>query len=544
MGPPLRTGFSRIMLDPLPVPVIDQSIPLDSDQTLTYLAAPFGRELRPPNREGNTNRGWYPWVFGTPVTFSPDWGQSPSEGSLKQGYVQFYDVSGDGLRYILHINPDAVFTDGTPITARQVKKQWEFNAWPTNQHVAGQFLSLVRSIVGIDKVEVGDAPDASGLKVIDDLTLEVTHFRLNRLFALQMASWRFGTYKVEYALQNPDTWMRSPVGAGPYTFHRDPTSGIEELRVSPNYWGEAPKITGIKLPRIRDLQTSYILYENQELDILYADDVRQPQVHDPDHPFFSQLKEVGGAGLWLDAFDTDHPPFDELNVRKAFAHALDMASIVPAIFGPIASPAAGVLTSGSPCNQQPAGFYEFDPEMARQALAASSYGGSENLPTVTIAVSRPQMIRVHEIAQQQWQDNLGVTINLIRLEPGQSAPKVVEIRRTSGSTQVPDGGAEMIHRFGHTTGVSNRFSKFNNPELDAALDRVLTLPLDDPNRCSEFLAVERTILDEYYWLPLNTAANHIYLMQPWVLGWQASWGRFFSTLPHMQIGRRDANLYN
>ena len=38
-------------------------------------------------------------------------------------------------------------------------------------------------------------------------------------------------------------------------------------------------------PTVRDLQTGYLLYENGELDVLYADSVRQPAIWQPDNPF-------------------------------------------------------------------------------------------------------------------------------------------------------------------------------------------------------------------------------------------------------------------
>jgi ABC-type oligopeptide transport system substrate-binding subunit len=338
--------------------------------------------------------------------------------------------------------------------------------------------------------------------------------------------------------------MESPVGVGPFTYHQfDKGSPGGELRRSENYWGDEALIDAFHIgPVVQDGQTQYILYENGEIDILYADDVRQPQVHNPDNPHFGDLESAAHAGIWLDAFDQSHPPFDELLVRKAFAHSVDMDAIVKAVFGPLADPARGVLTKGAPCNQQPEGKYEFNPELARQALAESSYGGPDNLPTITIALSNASMIRVHEFAQQQWNDNLGVQINMIRLEKGMKAPKVIEMKRTSGSAQIADS-SEMIHRFGHSNGVSNRFSKHNIPDLDAAIDRALTLSLNDPNRCPEFLKIEREILDNYLWLPINASASRLYLKQPWVMGWQGAWNRFMSTLPSIQVGVRDRALY-
>ena len=496
-----------------------------------------------PSNQGGRDRGWYFWVFATPFMFAPDIGQVPLDSTLRQGFVLFYDVSNDGLTYILHIDPDAVFTDGTPLTAQEVKKYWEFNVLPENQHIAGRFLAQLRSIEGMEAIENGESGTAAGLVALDDHTLEVSHTRVDRLWALKLAGWRFGAYKVDYALENPDTWLRNPVGAGPYTVHVDQTAQAAELRTSENYWKDPAVNDGMTIPSVQDLQTNFLMYENQEADIMFADDARQPAMHDPDHRLFNQLQEIGNMSLWITGFVVDHPPFDELPVRKAFAHGADMQAIATAVVGPLAEAAGGILTTGSPCNQQPAGLYQYDPELARQSLAESSYITGSNLPKITIEISRPQIIRMFEIMQQQWKDNLDVNINLIRLERGQTRQDVVEFRRTSGGSDIP-GPDVMIFRFGHSTGSSARTASFFvNPELDTAIEQAMALPLDIPNRCDIFLDIERAIVGNYYWLPLSKFSSHVYAVRPWVQGWHNSWGRLMVTLPHIRVGERNMSLY-
>ena len=543
-GPELRAGYARVIVPEWARPDSYLDVPLDADQRLIFHAVSGPREeLAPAFREGGRNRGWYPWVYMTPFITGPDWGAPPSESALRRGFAWAYDVSPDGMTYIVHIDPDAVFHNGKQVTATEVKKAWEFAAWPENQVAWGGFLLHGRKIAGMEDVEFGDSPEASGLVAVDDITLEIQMAEFDVTWPLQLGVWLFGIQDVDHALQNPDTWLKSPVGVGPYRVTAiDSASGDAELTLADNFWGDTPSLQGVVLPAVQDLQTNFIIYENGETDLLFADDVRQPQVHDPTHPFFPQLEHQVTAGLWYGALVTDHPPFDELLVRKAFSHAVDWQPIVKAVFGPISTWAAGLVVPGVPCYQEGTG-YAFDPELARQSLAESSFGGPENLPSITVELSRPQIIRAFEIIQEQWQDNLGVSINLVRLEPGQQRQDVVEIVRQSLGGRILDPSGIISDMGSSTSGAQQRGPNFNNPEIDRAIADAAQLALDDPSRCAAWQATEQLLMDNYYYLPLAATSSATYLKRPWVLGWLNGFGRDMTTLPWLKIGQRDQSLY-
>jgi len=501
-------------------------------------------ELAPAFREGGRNVGWYNWVYMPPFTQMPDYGKPAAEATMRRGFAWAYDVSPDGLSIILHIEEDAVFHDGTPLTAAAVKAAWEFAAWPENQVAWGGFLLHARAIAGMEEVEFGDSTTASGLIAIDDHTLEIQLNAKDPTFAMQLSVWMFGPQSVEHALENPDTWLKSPVGVGPYRITAvESSTGDAELTLAEGWWGDTPSIKKIVLPAVKDLQTNFIIYENSETDLLFADDLRQPQLHNPEHALFSNMQHHVTGGLWYAGMVTDHPPFDELNVRKAFAHSIDYQSTLTAVLGPLATWGAGIVVPGVPCYKEGTG-YEYNPEKARQWLSESSYGTASNLPAMTIELSRPNMIRIFEIFQEQWADNIGYTVNLVRLEPGQQRQDVVEFARQSLGSRIHDP-AGMVFDMGHSSsGAMQRGPNFNNPEIDKAIEDAQKLDLDDPGRCGAWQAAEQLIMDNAYYIPMATTSNYTYAKQPWVLGWQSTFSRYMATLPWLKIGTRDRSLYN
>ena len=538
-----REGFAKVTLptlEPPPPGSIRADLTLVDPQELQYLHQSGPKEeITPPFREGGGDRAHYWWIFMPPFHFA----SIANNMELRQGVATGYSVSDDGTEYLLHINPDAVFQNGRSITAADIKDAWEFAAYPDNQVGWGAILLHSRAIQGMDALEAGDATEASGLTVVDDLTLSIKLNQFTPTWALQLAVWMFGIYDTDQARNDPEGFRVSPIGAGPYQATYDDATDTQYYTRADHYWGDSPFMDRIVRPTVRDLQTGYLLYENGEIDVLNASSVRQPAIWQPDNPFHGDLVLHGGKSLWYTAFVTDHPPFDDLNVRKAFAHAADMWNIVPAILGPKAQYGGGIVTEGNVCSQYPDVGYEYNPELAREALAASRYGSAENVPVPTLEISRPTIISVFEVVQEQWKDNLGIEINLVRLEPGQQRRDVVEFRRQSLGVRIPDPSG-VLSDLGHSSsGTVKNSGKFSNPQLDALIEAAQSMTLDDPNYCAAWQEIEKTIMDNYYYFPLMAGDDRNWVVQPWVQGYVGSLGTYFNTLPWWQIGVRDRSLY-
>ena len=196
-------GFARVtlpMLEPPPAGSIRSDLTLADPQELQYLYQSGPKEeITPPFREGGGDRAHYPWIFMQPFHFA----SIENNMELRQGVGTGYSVSDDGTEYLLHINPDAVFQNGRRITAADIKDAWEFAAYPDNQVGWGAILLHSRAIQGMDALEAGDATEASGLTVIDDLTLSMKLKQFTPTWALQLAVWMFGIYDTDQARERP-----------------------------------------------------------------------------------------------------------------------------------------------------------------------------------------------------------------------------------------------------------------------------------------------------------------------------------------------------
>ncbi len=513
-------------------------VELEAAQVMTITTNAGMTATGRPYVEGAGNRGWHWWTY-MPLFHTGPFGRADE---LRQGVATAYEVSDDGFTYIFHLDPDAIFTDGTPVTAQDVKETWEYGAWPENQVSWGAVLLHTRAIKGIPDVESGETLEASGLTVLDDHTLQVELGEFDALFPLKTTIWMLGIINAKEAKKvSLEEWTANPIGIGPFSTHYDADNDRGELVRTSNWWREPARLEKVEVQTIRDNQTMAIIYENGETDIMNAESFITPQYYEPGHPFRAHMKTRHSAGLFYASFVQDHPPFDELEVRGAFAHAVNLNEIVPAVFGSLENWARGIVIRGVPCHNAEwwSHGYEYDVPKAQALMAASSYGAGENLPQVLVELARPQFIRSFEIMQEQWRDNLGANVTVIRLEPGQQRAGVSEFRRQGISSSILDPG-DIINSLGRDdspTVVSA--ARFKDPENLARIEAANNLRIDDPTRCAAYQAAELGILEKYRYLPMVEESPITWMMRPWVLNYQTTMEIYHHSLPYISIAKRD-----
>ena len=502
------------------------------------------RTTMAPWRDGGGNRLFSTQVFGTPFMLNEKGEAVP--------WIATAITSNERMSvWTMKLREDAVFQDGTPITAADFKAYWEHGAKPVNIVAWGGASLTLDEIVGWEELRAGDTVEAEGLTVVDDHTLEIETYRPTAAFPLYMAAWHVGISKLDQVKAEESTalwyskrtenWGTAPIGAGPYSLTYNPDSGLTELTRTDLvgwHWNgphDTPIIEKLVLPNIEDEQARLIMFENGELDVMSIDTETYEAALDPGHPFNPLLYVSPYGGLWFLKAKTDMAPLDDLLVRKALAHGQDMESIVSAIWGPTATHAKGLISSLVPCHDPDADYQPYDPDLALQYLSDSSYGSGSDLPLLMIDLRRPGMIAMGVAMKEYWKDNLDVELNILKLESGVWQREGAQFWRASQGSWIPDP-MQIV-------GQMKQFGPFRYlfpyvpPPLNYLIEHARSLPVNHPDRCAAFQAFEREYVDKVYMIPIREVDPVRWVVQPWLRGFESTFNLDFNTLTTAYVAR-------
>lgn len=482
------------------------------DQTIRYVTRNFNR-LNPAS-EGGFGRPWISFMWMT--MFLND-----RENNIKPWLATDYSVSEDGLSYTINIHPGANWSDGSPVTAQEAIDYWTYGLSPK---CTGCWLSYVNGftlIEGAKGVIDGSAETVTGLKAVDEKTLEIKLESPSPTFINNLAHFNTGFMKMEDVGEDefsagPDTRVN-----GPFKIEEWDVDAQKHVLVqNPAWWGDPkPYIQRIIAQPSQDENVSFIMWQNDEVDIAHwLSNIRQPLRESEPESFV----QIPYATNFFFPFWTNLEPMDDINLRKALVHAVDWDAAINAAWEGARNERVMKthLTPELACykaDNWP--DFGYNPEKAKEELAASKYGSVENLPKIRITVGgqSPNYIRTAEIVMEQWKNNLGITD--VEMRPGtlndawgQEAEQV-QVRRSSWGATIPLPGdmvAGLYKWASDPEGVG-----LVDEELGVMVDELRTIAPDAADYCEKVQAVENRLLSHYYFMPMIWDLYE-YNVKPWV----------------------------
>ncbi len=224
----------------------------------------------------------------------------------------------------------------------------------------------------------------------------------------------------EYAAQletagTLDQLNQLPVGTGPFEFVSYQQDATIRYAANDDYWGTRPKIDdlifaitidpAVRAQRLQAGECHVMPYPNPaDLEMLRAD----PNL---------TVMEQEGLNVGYLAYNTQQPPFDQTEVRKALNMAIDKQAILDAVFQGAGTAAVNPIPPTMWSYNDAIQDDPYDPEAARQMLAEA---GVENLSMKVWAmpVSRPynpDARRMAELIQADFAE-VGVSVEIVSME--------------------------------------------------------------------------------------------------------------------------------
>ncbi len=446
-------------------------------------------------------------VFGGLVTIDLDLKIVPD---LAEGW----SVSADGRTYMFNLRENAKFHSGKPVTAQDVKWSIERAVNPlTAAPVVDQYLG---DIVGVDERLNGDADEVTGIRVIDQRTVEIATDASKSYFLAKL------TYPTAFVLdqENVETgrrWFREPNGTGPFKLDEYVPGERLVLARNENFHLAPPKLDKVRF--ILSGGTTMLMYENDEIHLAGVGVADLDRVLDPNNSLNAELQRAPPTfSVDYIGMNVNAPPFEDQKIRQAMNYAIDKSVIARDVLANLVVPAAGILPPGFPAYNEDLSGYAYDPDKAQQLLRESTYGSAENLPRIilTTAGSFGSGVSLDlEVVLEMWRQNLGIQ---------------VEIQQTEFATYLQDLNKRRFQMFQigwiadypdpenfldilFHGGSSNNHTGIDNLALNSILEQART-ERDETRRFDLYHQAEELVVDQAPWVPLWYSGEQYLLVKP------------------------------
>lgn len=335
---------------------------------------------------------------------------TPDGQDIAPGLASEWSYSDDGMELTLTLQPNAAFSDGTPVTPADVVfsvEQWLQGA---------QYGPLYANFISGAQAKGDDA-------VVITLTAPSSAL-------LAILTWsNSAIVPADFGGTSAEEFYAQPVGAGPFAIESATDDEIVLTR-NPHFWADGlPYLDRLTYKVVAD--TSQRLLQVQSGDAGLADRVPLDNLATVDPT--STVISVPSSSMSVVTFSQSAAPTGDANFRAAVSLAIDRQALVDSVYDAQAAVAIGVLPQNVPGDEgcPTCDWAAVDPSAAAAALAQSGYGGE----TVELLVDSSRGIDV--LAAQAIQPMLAdVGINV---QITQSDSAMVLTRLAGGDFQMAIG---------------------------------------------------------------------------------------------------------
>ncbi|HEY8523596.1 MAG TPA: ABC transporter substrate-binding protein [Acidimicrobiales bacterium] len=360
----------------------------------------FGHSSFDPHRSPNASgdSAWMRPVYDRLLTLAED-----EDGSVEVApqLATSYEVAEDGLSVEFELRDDVTFHDGEPFNADAVVANIERAKDP--ESTVSSLLEPVETVEAVDDTHVV--------------------FHLSRPYPGLIYSLAADTIGMMISPAAFDTDLAThPVGAGPFTLVSAQRDGDVVYERWEDHWDEdAALVSRLTITTVSDANARLNGVRTGEYDAGYMSNPLDLQSRELEDEGFHWVNELAPITIGV-LFNTNEPPFDDVDVRRAVSMALNRSEISEELLGGIAPPVyqpfpEGYLGFDPDIDEDP-----YDPEAARDLIEqAGADGTSVRLLTMTT----PPYDSIAQIAQQALGD-IGLEVEIEPVSPTVGIPTWME----------------------------------------------------------------------------------------------------------------------
>ena len=387
-----------------------------------------------------------------------------------------WDISEDGLTYTFHLRPNVKFH-----TTKWFTPTRDFNAddvlftfnrmldpeHPFRKAYPTEFPYF--SSMSLDK-------NIASVKKTDPMTVVMTLNSVDAAFIQNIAMNFAAILSAEYADQllkkgKPSEINQKPVGTGPYAFQRYQKDSNIRYVANKDYWDPSQvKLDNLIFSINTDASARMQKLRKNECQVSL--NPRPADVASLKSDPTLQVIEKPGFNLGYIAYNVQHKPFDQLEVRQALDMAVNKDSILQAVYQGAGQKAVNAMPPTQWSYDDTIKDAPYNPEKAREMLRAAGVKEGTEITLWAMPVQRPYNPNAKlmaEMLQSDW-SKIGIKAKITSYEWGEYIKRSkggengAMLIGWSGDNGDPDNWLGTL--FGCDSLEGNNFSKWCDPEFD------------------------------------------------------------------------------
>jgi oligopeptide transport system substrate-binding protein len=368
----------------------------------------------------------------------------------------------------------------------------------------------------------------SGITVVDDYTIKID---LKYSFAgfLNIVAHNACYVYPKEAQDEYGIEMRiNAIGTGPFRVKKIKESETVILDRNPNYWGidehgnQLPYLDGLKFSFNKEKKAELLEFKKGNLDLVFRLPLEMigdvvGELEDAkkgaNKPYIMQVEPA--LSVYYLGFQHKLPPFDNLDVRKAFNYAIDRESIVTYTLQGEGRPALhGIVPPFKGYDYENVKGYEFNAEKAKEHMRKAGFPNGEGFPEITLQINPgggDRNVQIAEVVQKMLNTNLGINIKIEQMQFAQHLESLetgkAKFWRAGWIADYPDPENFLNLLYGAhvpediSTKAYINPMRYQSPKFDSLFDIALR-EVDDAKRFELFRQVDQVSVDEAAIMPI------------------------------------------
>ena len=445
------------------------------DITITYARAASATSLDLHQEITMNNAFAIDKIFEPLVMFDKD-------GNISDYLAESHEISDDGLTYTFKLRDGLKFSDGTDVTAEDVKFSFE-------RHM-----------------EIGGAlpleADIKSIEAADDKTVVITLGTAYTPFISEIANFSNGIIPKDFGGRTEEEFFKAPVGTGPFkVVSWDPTGDMTFER-NEYYWQGEPTV-------------SKLIYKLVEDDNQAINQLKTGEVDAVEDMSFAAAEEVAGGdetdtitgnGWNVEElfFNTLDEHFSDVHVRRALAMAIDREALTASQTYGYGVTANTVLPAAIRyCTTDTVNALKPDADAAKEELKKSAYPDGFDT-SISIASGNNTRLQEAQIIQAAGQ-SIGINITIDQKEIAAFREDFKSLNYSmminSATADYPDANSIFAFQVDPEGFSKCYWTSYTNDEAVELLHEGQTVP-DGDERAEVYEKLQQLLADEVPYLPL------------------------------------------